>query len=104
MYAAIRRYVIADDSRIDELIRSLNEEFVPQISALPGFQTYLAIQEPDGTLTTVSVFDSEASSQESVQLARDFVGRQDWRDALPTPPQVSAGEVIAAQAKTGAFA
>ena len=46
MYASIRRYQV-DSSNVDEIIRQVNEGFVPIISSVTGFIAYQAIDAGD---------------------------------------------------------
>ena len=45
MYAAIRRYEIADPDAVEELTQRLNEGLLPIMSEVPGFVAYYAVYE-----------------------------------------------------------
>jgi hypothetical protein len=49
MYASIRRYKM-DPGSVDELMRRVNEGFVPIISKGPGFLAYYAVNAGGGVV------------------------------------------------------
>jgi hypothetical protein len=97
MFAAIRRYHTDPDS-LDEVVRQVNEGFVPLISDMPGFVAYIALDAGQGEYGTVSVFEDQASAEESNRTAEEWVN-ENLRELLPTPPEYAAGEVVAYKAK-----
>jgi hypothetical protein len=97
MFAAIRRYHTDPDS-LDEVVRQVNEGFVPLISDMPGFVAYIALNAGQGEYGTVSVFEDQASAEESNKVAEEWVN-ENLRGLLPTPPDYAAGEVVAYKAK-----
>jgi hypothetical protein len=96
VYAAIRRYH-TDPGSIDEVVRRVNEEFMPIISDMPGFVAYVALNAGQGEYGTVSVFEDQASAEESNRVAEEWV-QQNLSGLLP-PPEFAAGEVVAYKAK-----
>jgi heme-degrading monooxygenase HmoA len=96
MFAAIRRYHTNPDS-IEEVARKVNEGFVPLISEMPGFVVYVALDAGQGEYGTVSVFEDQASAEESNRVAEEWV-QQNLSRLLP-PPEFAAGEVVAYKAK-----
>jgi hypothetical protein len=92
MYAAVRRYEGVTDSR--EAARLVREGFVPLISQVPGFVAYYFVDAGGSVITSTSIFQDQASAEESSRRAADFV-RQQMATMLPNPPQVTVGEVIA---------
>jgi hypothetical protein len=95
VYAAIRRYHTDPDS-LDEVIRQVNEGFVPKISDLPGFVAYIALNAGQGEFGTVSVFEDQASAEESNRVAEEWV-EENLGELLPSP-DYAAGEVVAYRA------
>jgi hypothetical protein len=73
-YAIIMRYQ-TDSAR--EINKAVTEKFVPRIKHLPGFVAYYGIDSGYGVWSSVSVFDSKADAEASIQLARDFVKEND---------------------------
>jgi hypothetical protein len=97
MFAAIRRYHTDPDS-VGEVTRRVNEGFVPLISEMSGFVAYLALDAGQGEYGTVSVFEDQASAEESNRVAEEWVA-ENLRELLPSPPDYAAGEVVAYKAK-----
>ena len=96
MYAAIRQYH-TDPGSIDEVVRRVNEDFVPLISDMQGFVAYFALNAGQGEFGTVSVFEDQDSAEESNRVAEEWV-QQNLSSLLPRP-QFAAGEVVAYKAK-----
>ena len=95
MHAAIRQYQVAGS--VDEVIREINEGFLPIIKDASGFQAYYALDAGLGRLATVSVFEDRAGAEESTRMAADYI-RENMASLLPEPPEVLQGEVGAHEA------
>jgi hypothetical protein len=91
MHVAIRRYQV-DAASVDEVMRQVNEGFIPIIKNADGFLAYYALNAGAGEIATVSVFEDQAGAEESIRMAADWV-RQNLAALLPDPPEISAGEV-----------
>ena len=89
-YASIRRYDGVSD--VDEIIRRVEEGFVPILSGTPGFIAYYAIDQGDGTVASISVFENQAGADESNQRAAGWV-KENLAALITNPPQITAGEV-----------
>ncbi|MFD7561312.1 hypothetical protein ACFV9E_43400, partial [Streptomyces sp. NPDC059835] len=61
----------------------------------PGFVAYYWIDAGGGVMVSTSVYEDRAGAEESVRRAAEFV-RDNLASLLPNPPQVTAGEVVAA--------
>jgi hypothetical protein len=96
MYATVRRYEGVTNP--SEAAQRVNEGFVPLISQIPGFVAYYWVDAGGGVMISTSVFQDQASSEESNRRAADYV-LQNLVSVLPRPPQVTAGEVVAYKAK-----
>ena len=96
MYATVRRYEGVTNP--SEAARRVNEGFVPLISQIPGFVAYYWVDAGGGVMISTSVFQDQASAQESNRRAADYV-RQHLVSVLPNPPQITAGEVVAYKAQ-----
>ena len=83
MFAAIRRYHTDPDS-LDEVVRQVNEGFVPLISDMPGFVVYIALNAGQGEYGTVSVFEDQDRAEESNRVAEEWV-KENLGDLLPSP-------------------
>jgi hypothetical protein len=96
MYATVRRY--EGVSNPTEAAQRVNEGFVPLISQIPGFVAYYWVDAGSGVMISTSVFQDQASAEESNRRAADYV-RQNLVSLLPNPPQITAGEVVAYKAQ-----
>jgi hypothetical protein len=97
MHVAIRRYQMDPTASVDELMRRVNEGFIPIIKDARGFLAYYAVDSGLGTVTSVSVFENQAGADESNRMAADWV-RENLASMLPNPPEITAGEVGAHEA------
>ena len=95
MYAVIRRYEGIDKGRTDEIRRSINDEFVPTIRDMSGYHGYWVV-EADDTIATFGLFETQRDAEDSTQMAREFISDHNLQDALPNPPQITAGNVTVA--------
>ncbi|GAA2836138.1 hypothetical protein GCM10010441_70690 [Kitasatospora paracochleata] len=93
MYAVVRRYDGVTDPA--EAGRRVSEGFVPLLSRVPGFVAYYWVDAGAGVMVSTSVFRDEAGAEESIRRAAEFV-RDNLAELLPNPPQVTAGQVVAA--------
>ena len=83
-----------DPASGDEVMRRVNEGFIPIIKDADGFLAYYALNAGAGEIATVSVFEDQAGAEESIRMAADWV-RQNLAALLPDPPEITAGEVEA---------
>ena len=95
MYASIRYY---KTSKPDEVIRQVNEHFLPLIIRAPGFQAYYLVDAGQGVTISVSIFDSQAGAEESNRLALGWV-RQSVQPLVLGGPAMHLGRVVAHQSK-----
>ena len=95
MYAAIRRYEGVDRGRMEEVRRTINDDFLPTIREMPGYHGYWVI-EADDMMVTFSLFETQTDVEESTRAAAEVIREHNLQDALPNPPQVTVGEVTAA--------
>ncbi|MEU3093046.1 hypothetical protein ACWCQ0_33880 [Streptomyces massasporeus] len=93
MYAVIRRYEGVTEPA--EAGRRVDEEFLPLVRQVQGFVAYYWVDAGDGVMVSTSVFQDRSGAEESTHRAKDFV-RDRLAALLPQPPQVTAGEVVAA--------
>ena len=88
MYTVIRRYEGAGDSA--EVCRRAVEEFAPMLKEQPGFQGYWAVDQGEGVLATITVFETEQAANDSTTAAAGWV-RENLPELAQFPPQVTAG-------------
>jgi hypothetical protein len=95
MHATIRRYEGVDQSRTEELTKKVGESLVPKLSKLEGFSEYWLIEAGNGVITSIGIFDTPTHASESTRVAADWVREENLESALPNPPKVTDGEIIA---------
>ena len=76
MHATIRRYESIDQSRKSELVKKVDENLLPTLSELPGFNGYSLIDAGDGVMTSVGFFDTAAQADESTRIAGSWLREQ----------------------------
>lgn len=96
MFAAIRYYRTATDS-VDEVVRKVQEDFVPVIKDTPGFVAYLVLAPRQDEIVAISVFEDQESAEESNKKAEEWV-KQNLSELLPSP-EFAAGQVVVYDAK-----
>jgi hypothetical protein len=94
MNVTIRRYESIDQSRKSELIKKLDENLLPTLSELPGFNGYSVIDAGDGVMTSVSFFDTRAQADESTRVAASWLREQKLDAVLSTAPKITSGDVV----------
>jgi hypothetical protein len=99
MFATIRRYESIDQSRTSELIKMVDENLLPRLRELPGFNGYYLIEAGEGVLSSIGFFDTSAHADESTRVASSWVRENKLETALPTAPKITSGEVVVEQAR-----
>jgi hypothetical protein len=94
MHATIRRYESIDQSRTSELVKKVDENLVPTLSELPGFNGYSLIDAGSGVMTSVGFFDTAAQADESTRIAGSWLREQKLDAVLSTPPKITSGDVV----------
>ena len=95
MHATVGRYDGVDESRRDELAKKVNEALIPRLSKLPGFSGYYLVEASTGVMTSISLFDSQEHADESTRIAATWIRDEHLEGALPNPPKITFGEVVA---------
>jgi hypothetical protein len=90
MYVSVRKY---KTSSVNEVIRKVNEEFLPMISKAPGFVSYQVVDGGNGAVASISVFESQAGAEESNRMAADWVKRS-IAPLMSGPPEIFAGSML----------
>ena len=101
MHATMRRYEGVDQSRTDELKRKVTETLVPRLSELPGFSGYYLVDTGNGVMSSIGIFETSAQGDESSRVAAGWVRDEKLESALPNPPKLTSGEIIAHKTKNG---
>lgn len=95
MYLSVRQYENIPDPQ--ELGRHVREDFVPLISAVPGFIGYYFTDTGGGTALSSSIFETKANAEESNRVAAEWVKKNP--KVLPAATRVTTGEVIGHKVK-----
>ena len=95
MHATIRRYEGVDQNRTVELTRKVNETLVPKLRELQGFKGYYLLEAGNGVFSSVGIFDGPEQLEESTKLAASWVRDEKLETALPNPPRITSGKVVA---------
>jgi hypothetical protein len=72
MYMVIRRYAM-QPSKIDEVVRKVDEQYLEKVRLLPGFEEYFVLDSGEGKLTSVTVSADEGSARETDKLSKEWV-------------------------------
>ena len=95
MFATIRRYEGVDVSRITELTSKVNETLVPQLRELPGFAGYYLIEAGNGVVSSMGLFETREQADESTELVTKWIASEKLDRAIPNPPKITSGKVVA---------
>jgi hypothetical protein len=95
MHATIRRYDGVDTSRTDELTRKVSESLVPQLRKLEGFSGYYLVEAGNGVFSSFGLFEGATQADEAAKIAASWVKSEQLESALPNPPRITSGKVIA---------
>jgi hypothetical protein len=90
MYVAVRTWVNA--GALADAMLQRQQDVTDIIKGVPGFVAYYATRAGD-TLTTVTVCDSQAGTQESTRLAGEWV-QKNVPGASIGAPQIAEGETF----------
>lgn len=92
MHITIRRYSI-NAGATAELVEHIRTGFLPIIRKAPKFVAYYAIDEGDGDISAVSIFEDEASAEASNHMAATWV-LHNLGHLISQPPKIIAGDVV----------
>ena len=92
MHAVVRSYSGSGAKELFDLLEQRLAEVESLIRAVPGFVAYSVIRTDDGGVT-VTVCQDKAGTDESIQVARDWI-QQNAGDLNTSPPAVSEGSVL----------
>jgi len=90
MYATIRVYSGSPD--LADALVEREADVTALIGRIEGFKAYYLVKTADGA-ASISVFDSQDGAEESNSVAAGWL-RENLPDVSPSPPAVSAGEVV----------
>jgi hypothetical protein len=95
MHATIRRYEGVDTTRMNEVVGKVNDTLVPQLRELPGFSGYYLIEAGDGVVTSFGLFETSEQADESKTLVTKWISDENFSAAIPNPPKITSGKVVA---------
>ncbi len=96
MHASIRKYSIIPGTG-KEFLQRVQEGFVPIISQVQGFAAYYVLEVGENQVISISLFDTQAGAETSVQKAADWVARN-LAPVLQGRPEITAvGQVRISQ-------
>jgi hypothetical protein len=72
MYMVIRRYAM-QPSKVDEVIRKVDEQYLEKVRLLHGFEAYYVIDSGEGKITSVTVSADEDAAKEATRLSKEWV-------------------------------
>lgn len=95
MHATIGSYDGVDQARADEVTRRIGDSLVPKLSELQGFKGYYLIEADDGVMSSLGLFENVEQADESSRITASWVRDENLEAALPNPPKVTTGKVVA---------
>ena len=92
MHAVVRSYSGSGAKELFDLLEQRLAEVESLIRGVQGFVAYSLIRTSDGGVT-VTVCQNQAGTDESIQLARDWI-QQNASDLNTSPPVVAEGSAL----------
>ena len=92
MHAIVRTYSGQGAKELFDLLERRKAEVESLIRSVSGFHAYSLFRTDDGGVT-VTVCQDKAGTDESMQVARDWI-RENASELSTSPPVVSEGSVI----------
>ncbi len=91
-HAVVRTYSGQGAKELFEQLEQRKSEVEDLIRSVVGFQAYTLLRTDDGGVT-VTVCKDKAGTDQSLQLARDWI-QENASDLRTSPPAVSQGPVV----------
>jgi hypothetical protein len=95
MHATIRRFEGVDMTRMNEVVGKVNETLIPQLRELPGFTGYFLIEADNGIQSSLSLFETREQADESTKVVTKWISDENFSRAIPNPPKITSGKVVA---------
>jgi hypothetical protein len=95
MHATIRRFEGVDMTRMNEVTGKVNETLIPQLRELPGFTGYFLIEADNGIQSSLSLFETREQADESTKVVTKWISDENFNKAIPNPPKITSGKVVA---------
>jgi hypothetical protein len=90
MYGTIRRYKVSKPREFNDKV---NSSFINLIRKVPGFISYVAIDEGDGWWASVSLFETREGIVQSDRVAAEWV-KAEAHGLVSGPPEITQGPVV----------
>ena len=90
MHISIRHYK-TQPGKAGELVKRAREGFAPIISKDKGFKAYYVVHVGHDSVTSISVFDTQAEADDSNKQAADWV-QANVASLVVGPPVITAGD------------
>jgi heme-degrading monooxygenase HmoA len=91
MYVTVRRYTLAGSG--EELVRRIKTEFVPIVTALPGFKAYHVVDCGGREAMSISFWDNKVTAGRGAEAAREWIS-QSALGLVPFPPERLQGDAV----------
>jgi hypothetical protein len=95
MHATIRRYEGVDADRTNEVSAKVNETLLPELRKLPGFSGYYLIEAGNGVISSLGLFERAEQGEESNKVVSKWITDENFSSAIPNPPKITSGKVVA---------
>ncbi|KQC16103.1 MAG: hypothetical protein WCY97_06800 [Methanothrix sp.] len=92
MYLSIRRYK-TDEAYVGEVMKLVEDRFLPLIGEIPGFIKYYGVDCGDGLVAFINFFEDEGGAEASNDIASVWV-KENLANYFPLPADITAGKVM----------
>jgi len=92
MHAVVRTYSGSGAKELFDRLEERKEDVEDVLEGVTGFRSYTLMRTADGGIT-LTVCDDKAGTDESIQVARDWIA-SNAADISSSPPVISEGPVI----------
>lgn len=92
MYVTVRRSKHFGGA--DEIVRRAKEGLIPALMRMPGFVSYDIFSLQENVVIGVTIFDTQAASDEANKSFVVWAREQDLRSLLTGPHEVLSGEAL----------
>ena len=93
MFTSIRIYKATVQKLDEETLEKLETEFAQILRTVPGFHAYHLNDSGNHSVASISVFETEAGANESVEKSREWVNAN-LAHLVDGPPTVFTGEQV----------
>ena len=98
MFASIRRYRL-DSGSIDDLLRTIDQDFAERVQQLEGFVEYQLLECGNGEWITITTFADRRSAEASIEVAASWISETVAKRMDITRLEAFVGEVVISRAR-----